>query len=368
MPLLTDWNTTQEILAQPTIWRAWASTLEPQLTDLRDWIAQCGATEVWFCGAGTSAYIGELVSRGLLASAALPLMAVPTTDLVSTPRLFQRPGCVPLVVSFGRSGNSAETIGTLDLLDAHFPDAPRLNITCNKDSALATRLPKGDAEQRVIVLPEACHDSGFAMTSSFTTMVLTALALFSPDSADRVADTLRQLANSAATMLPEIESFASDLALPDRVVFVGSGPLTFVARESALKVMELAAGEIPALWDSCLGFRHGPKSFVTKGTKVFVMLSNDPFTRQYDFDLAQEVKAQFGDDCVTTIGHGAEADVTIDLDLDDVWTGVLHVLVAQWLGISFSQKLNLNVDDPFTGRGTLTRVVSGVKLYELEPS
>ncbi len=364
MSTLMDWNTTKEILAQPKIWEAWGEELSRTLSGLRNWVACSGATEVWFCGAGTSAYIGDLVSRGLAASCKLPLVSVPTTDLVSCPQLFKKEGTVPLVVSFGRSGNSAETIGTLDLLDAFFPNAPRLNITCNKESALATRRPKGGAEQRVVVLPDECHDSGFAMTSSFTTMVLTALAIFSNDPVETVAANMKELSKAGSLVLSQMQEFVKGQDTPTRAVFVGSGPLTFMARESALKVMELAAGEIPALWDSCLGFRHGPKSFIVEGTKVFVFLSNDSFTRKYDLDLAEEIKQQFGEQAITVVGFGSEADVAIPSGLSDVWNSVLCVLVAQWLGIFYSHKLNLNVDDPFAGRGTLTRVVSGVKLYE----
>ena len=62
----------------------------------------------------------------------------------------------------------------MDVLDARNPGAPRLNITCNGDSALAHRAGENG---RVIRLPEETHDTGFAMTSSFSTMLLTALAL-----------------------------------------------------------------------------------------------------------------------------------------------------------------------------------------------
>ena len=71
---------------------------------------------------------------------------VATTDLVARPRAYLN-GRRVLMVNFGRSGNSAETLGTLDLLDVLAPDSPRLNITCNAASALATRTA---AHQRVI--------------------------------------------------------------------------------------------------------------------------------------------------------------------------------------------------------------------------
>ncbi|HGG05215.1 MAG TPA: phosphosugar isomerase [Aliiroseovarius sp.] len=352
-----NWATTREIRQQPAIWAAWSDEFGADLPDLRDWMASLAADEIWLCGAGTSAYIGDLIAAHLGADPRR-IRAVSTTDFVSVPQNFVRPGLRPLVVSFGRSGNSAETIGTLDILDHLMPEAPRLNITCNGESALATRRPVS-GDQRTIILPDACHDAGFAMTSSFTTMLLTALWVL--DDAITAED-LRGLSETAALMMDGLFQMSADMVQPDRVVFTGSGALTFAAREAALKVMELAAGDIPAIWDSNLGFRHGPKSFVTPKTRIFQFLSGDAYTRKYDDDLTAELKTQFGPEFVITIGAG-DADIAFPALKNDALAGVLCVLVAQILAVTWSDKMGLNVDNPFQGKGTLTRVVSGVKLY-----
>lgn len=358
---LTDCATGQEILAQPAIWRGWGAVIAAQVPDLRNWIASSGANQIWLCGAGTSAFIGDLVASGLGESQGLPTRAVASTDLVATPRSFLHAGANPLVISFGRSGNSAESVGTMDVLDALAPDAPRLNITCNAGSALATRQPVS-GEQRLICLPEETHDSGFAMTSSYTTMLLSALAVLD-DAAPAVAASFERLAGEADRLLPELRKWAATQPLAERIVFVGSGPLTFVARECALKVMELTAGQTPALWDSSLGFRHGPKSFVTPGTHIVSLVSSDPYTARYDNDLAVELGTQFSQARRTLIGPLDSADVKIDSNLSDSWAAPLYVLAAQVLSVHWSAALGLNVDDPFAGQGTLTRVVSGVTLY-----
>ena len=140
----------------------------------------------------------------------------------------------------------------------------------------------------MVVLPEATHDAGFAMTSSFTTMLLTALALFSPLGATPLAG----LASGLRALLPRFAQ-AAEGPPPERIVFVGSGALAFAARECALKVMELTAGRVPALWDSSLGFRHGPKSFVQPGTMIVVLTHPGPHPARYDADLVAELRAQF---------------------------------------------------------------------------
>lgn len=355
---MQNWATYKEIQSQPAIWRAWADAFETRAEELRSWISAQNPDEIWLCGAGTSAYIGDLIAAHL-GAADVRVRAVSTTDFVSCPQNFVRPGLRPLVISFGRSGDSAESVGMLDILDAILPDAPRLNITCNSQSVLATRQPVS-ASQEVVILPPECHDRGFAMTSSYTTMLLSALLVLDHTVS---AQDLRKLADAAEGLMEPLFTFAENIEIPERAVFVGSGALSYAARESALKVMELTAGDLPVIWDSSLGFRHGPKSFVNKATHVFVFLSGHPFTGQYDRDLAAEVRDQFGPHTVTTLGANPDADIVLPTQINDAVASVLYVLLAQILATVWSHKMKLNVDDPFKGRGTLTRVVSGVKLY-----
>lgn len=362
---MSRWKTENEIRQQPAVWKTWGDACAGSLAELRDWIAQSNATEIWLCGAGTSAFIGDLVASGLGASSLLPLRAVASTDLVASPSLFQRPGVRPLVISFGRSGDSAESIGTLDVLDAVWPDAPRLNITCNASSVLATRRSQN---QRVVVLPEATHDAGFAMTSSFSTMLLTALGLLDPEvgaQPEHFADRMRVLSTAGDTVLTAASQWADAQELPSRFVVLGSGPLTFAARESALKVMELSAGKIPTLWDSMLGFRHGPKSFVDDTTAILGFLSSDPHSARYDNDLMAELGAQFPSTAKAIIGTDPGADLSFDTGLPDVWNAALYVVTAQLLAVHWANFLDINVDDPFEGQATLTRVVSDVALYPI---
>lgn len=363
---LDRWATTREIKRQPPIWRSFAPRLAGVAAEIKAWIAERRPDEVWFCGAGTSAFVGETLATYLnTAPGPIRFRAIPTTDLIAAPRNYLRPGVKLLVVSFGRSGNSSETIGTLDLLAAHAPEADRLHITCNANSALARTDNAGPGELRNIVLPPETDDSGFAMTSSYTTMLLTALACFDPAPPAPVAELMAQLADGAEQLLAGQLDRLIALPIPERAVFLGSGPLTGSSRESALKVLELAAGQIPTSWDSTLGFRHGPKAITNGQTHVFVLLSSDPHTRRYDTDLATEVAAQFGDHVVLRLGDpAAGADIPVPSVGNDAWSSVLYVMVAQLLSVIWSHKLGMTVDNPFAS-GNLTRVVAGVKLYPL---
>ena len=354
-------QTESEIAGQPAIWRDWARALPALTEEIRDWIADCDPPEIWLSGAGTSAFIGDVLHRTVSRSGC-PARCVPTTDLVSSPDAFFGTCRTPLVVSFGRSGNSSETLGTLALLDQHAPDAIRLNITCNSEGALARRKSKHTDRQREILLPDACHDKGFAMTSSFTTMLLTALTCLSEASPRDIVGRIDALADSADAFLDS----GWTAKLPERAVFLGSGPHLGTAREAALKVLELTAGRVVTCWDSTLGFRHGPIAVVDDQTTVFVFLSDVQLARRYDEDFVSEIRSHYPDTTVISIGAahpgGAIPDLVMEGVGDDAWNSALFVLPAQVAAVNWSKALGLEVDNPFTN-GKLTRVVSHVQLY-----
>ena len=56
----------------------------------------------------------------------------------------------------------------------------------------------------------------------------------------------------------------------DRVVYLGSTELKGLAREAALKMLELTDGKVVAVAESPLGFRHGPKTILNGNTLVVV--------------------------------------------------------------------------------------------------
>ncbi len=351
-------QTYREAMHQPDVWLTAARDLPALAEDVRGWIRARGYEEVWFCGAGTSAFIGESVSAYLNERrTAMRYRAVPTTELVAHPRALLHPGTRRLLVSFGRSGESPETLATLALLDRS--DAGGLHITCNANGALAR---SAGPRQRALVLPPETHDAGFAMTSSYSTMLLYALACFDDLPIADIGPLLQAMAAAGREVLAAAGKLAAALPPPQRVAFLGGGELGGAARESALKVLELTAGRVAAFWDSPLGFRHGPKSLVNDETRIVVLLSPDADARRYDVDVVAELREQYGPGRVITVGAG---DSGVDIPFAGIaagWNVPLYVLPAQLLAVTWSDRMGLNVDDPFPG-GQLSRVVQGVRIY-----
>src|SRR4029078_2946049 len=83
------------------------------------------------------------------------------------------------------------------------------------------------------------------------------------------------LADAAAHVVdlqPEIRALAQ--LKKHRFFYLGRGTLGGPARQSALKLLELTAGEVVTYFDSPLGFRHGPKSVLDRDTIVVECVSD----------------------------------------------------------------------------------------------
>ncbi len=70
----------------------------------------------------------------------------------------------------------------------------------------------------------------------------------------------------------------------NRIVYLGSNCLKGFSQESALKMLELTAGGVVTMFDTPLGFRHGPKSIINDDTLTVIYLSDDAYTRVYEVD------------------------------------------------------------------------------------
>jgi len=358
--------TLREIRQQPQTLRATQAMLMRDRSSIDAFVARLLARpnmRIVLIGAGTSAFIGESLAPWLACLLDRPVEAIATTDLVSAPALHLRRDTPTLLVSFGRSGNSPESIAAVDIADAALAEAYHLIITCNPAGELARR---HGPSTNVVILPEATHDRGFAMTSSFTAMMLTALSIFSGVAAfDARA---HAIADAVADMLDKADRVVAALAERDfeRVVYLGSGVFKGLAREAALKLMELSDGRIVGAYDTAMGFRHGPKTIINAKTLVVVFVANDPLTRRYDLDIIEELNADGYCGAVLVVSaQPGEADGLAVAGMETANDADLlfpYIVPAQLFGLRVSQALGLTPDRP-NASGTVNRVVQGVRIH-----
>ncbi|HEY0334163.1 MAG TPA: SIS domain-containing protein [Stenotrophomonas sp.] len=363
--------TAREIAQQPRMLErthALVAELHAQIQAFVGPLTQDRGARVILTGAGTSAYIGQCLAPLLDRQLVARVDAVPTTDLVSCPSLYLDPEQPLLLVSFGRSGNSPESLAAVQLVEAQVRNVRHLVVTCNAEGALnriATR------QSMTLLLPEETHDESFAMTSSFSCMMYATLQALSP--AHALDARIGPIAAATAFVISDSRHALQALASGDcdRVVYLGSGLLQGLAREATLKLGELTNGAITTCFDSPLGFRHGPKTFVTARTIVMVFVSNDPLTRRYDLDLIDELRrdgvAAHIIEITAQAPTGTDADslqVTGLAEVSDVDLLWPYVAVAQIFAFHASLVRGLSPDNP-NKAGIVNRVVQGVRIHAL---
>ena len=329
--------TTREIYQQPDVWQEAFDSYKAQAADIAAFLKKIedkhDYIKVIFAGAGSSAYVGDTLTpyfRQIYDERKWNFNAIATTDIVANPLVHLKREVPTVLVSFARSGNSPESVATVDLAKQLVDDLYQITITCAAQGKLA-RVELVQKEAKVA-----------------------ALIQLSQDVLERVAD-VQQLV---------------DLDF-SRVIYLGAGPFFGLAHEAQLKILELTAGQIATMYESPVGFRHGPKSLINQDTVVLVFGSADAYTKAYDLDLVREVA---GDGIVRRLVlltdreeplEGVEQVVLSTQEpLGDSYRIFPYIVYAQLFALLSSLKVKNRPDTP-SPTGTVNRVVQGVIIHPL---
>jgi tagatose-6-phosphate ketose/aldose isomerase len=368
-------HTAREIQQQPDVWRKIYNDMLSQKAAIQDFFKKSSDIErIILTGAGTSAFIGISLRGSYQRSRNIVTEAIPTTDLITHPRDFYDPKVPTLIVSFARSGNSPESVAALEFADAICEKCYHLIITCNENGLLAKYNGKNPSYK--FLLPKESNDESLAMTSSYSGMLLAGRLLASIDTVESLGADAETIAKYAEKVLSSDIDTLRGIANIDfkRAVFLGSGPFLGTATEGHLKLQELSDGQIICKNDSFLGFRHGPKAVVDNSTLVFYTFSNKPYSQQYELDLVHAMET--GNHPLVQVGvsespvQGIKLDHAITLStgsesVNEDLLSIASIVPAQILAFYKSLQLGLKPDAPSVS-GAISRVVQGVKIYELE--
>ncbi|MCC5913795.1 MAG: SIS domain-containing protein [Balneolaceae bacterium] len=374
------YNTHTEISGQPQLWREIFANIDwqKQAKDFLNPLLSLEDLHIVLTGAGTSAFIGEVIEPLIGTILKKHTRALPTTLLVTHFKEYIDIDKPTLFISFARSGNSPESVAVMDLAEKHCKAPYHITITCNSAGNLALKT-KNLTNSLSIVLPEQAEDKSLAMTGSFTGMVLAGLLTSDAINQKIRKEHVEQISANAEIILKTYSDFFRKLSKKpfERIIFLGSGPLCAIARESHLKVQELTDGEVVGKYDSFLGFRHGPRAVSNSETVVVCLFSSNLDVFRYEKDLAEElIKNKYAKivlgifpskDQADMISFGTQNEKII---MDAVSEPMLpeleiipYVIPAQLIGYYKSIQLGLNPDNP-SRSGSISRVVKGVKIYD----
>ncbi|MCI7596616.1 MAG: SIS domain-containing protein [Lachnospiraceae bacterium] len=369
--------TLQEIYQQPATWRKTCAQLAACKDELQAFLNQVVKAEdfdIVLTGAGTSEFVGNSLFQALNERYNYKVKSYGTTDIVPSPENFLSRTKPTVLVSFGRSGNSPESLGAVEAAEAVCQNLYHLFVTCNHEGTLSKLADTRDNCFALNLTPET-HDQSFAMTSSFTNMYMATYLAFNLDRLEELTEKIEKICSATENFLDNQYGIAGKIVEEfdfERIVYLGNIALKGVSQESALKMLELTAGKVATMFDSPLGFRHGPKSIIDDTTLTVVYLSDDAYKRQYEIDLIREMGPQRKKNRIAVImntpcnGLDNLVDYQLVMDcgqaMDNVLLGFMFIVFAQTLAVLKSLSLDITPDNPCP-TGEVNRVVKGVTLY-----
>ena len=369
--------TIHEIYQQPATWRKTCAQLaacKDELQKFVDHVVKAPDFDIVLTGAGTSEFVGNSLYHALNKKYDFKVKSYASTDIVPNPEDTLSRTKPTLLVNFGRSGNSPESVGSVEAAEVVCENIYHLFVTCNCEGALSKLADKHDNCFALNLTPET-HDKSFAMTSSYSNMYLATYLALNLDRLDEITAAVEKICAAGENFLnnqyEEVAKIVADFDF-NRIVYLGNIALKGVAQESALKMLELTAGKVATMYDSQLGFRHGPKSIINDNTLTVAYLSDDQYRRRYELDLIKEMSGQRkGNKIAVVYNTDCEevkelADYTVQFKigeaLENVMLGLDFIMFAQTLAVMKSLSMGITPDNPCP-TGEVNRVVKGVILY-----
>ena len=364
-------HTLREICQQPWTWIRTAELMQQFARILSPVVERISSLVL--SGSGSSEFAGDCVRLVLQKELSVNSQAIPGGTLLthgSHAVSIGRPG---LMVSVARSGDSPESVGALALMLKTEPRFRHLVLTCNRQGSLASTF-REDSRVTVIVLDDCTNDRSLVMTSSFTNLVMAARFLGLVDEPARYLSICNALSRTASALLQEHFGTLAQVGKAPfrRVLFLGSGPRFAVARETALKMLEMTAGRVTTSCETYLGLRHGPMSAVNEDTLIVCFLSTEPKVQAYESDVLRELAQKQLGLFRLMVGKDVPKELVCAKDIVISYQGaeeladndmpVLDAVVGQLMAFFRCLQEGLQPDSP-SQSGVIHRVVRGFPLH-----
>src|SRR5690606_22398523 len=125
--------TAKEIVQQPSTWlktqQQFEANKDQYISLVQKYSSNPKATIV-FAGAGSSEFVGNALVWSIQSKSKATIRSIATTDLLTDVSLCLKKDSPTLMVSFGRSGNSPESVGAFLEVQHYCDEVEHLFITC----------------------------------------------------------------------------------------------------------------------------------------------------------------------------------------------------------------------------------------------
>jgi tagatose-6-phosphate ketose/aldose isomerase len=371
--------TPREIAQQPNTWKKTLQIFKEHQTRICSFLEKAGLRDelelrpvIVLVGAGTSDYIGQALELLLRQQWSCEVLVCASTELLPNLDDYIVSGRRYLFISFSRSGDSPEAVAVVEQTVRLHPRIAHLIVTCNAQARLIEVCEAAELSC-VVVLDDEVNDRSLAMTSSFTNMIVMGQCLGHAWSIEEYSEIVERLVAAGQSFLSRAEEEAERTSLLgfSRVCMVGIGSLASIARESALKVLEMTAGQVKTMSQTVLGLRHGPMAALDSETLFVCFVSGEARKVGYARDLLREIGEKGIAAERIAVGvpstHAeiepyCESYLSVEADVADAYRPILDVMFGQLLGLYCSVARDLKPDSPSPG-GVINRVVQKFRIY-----
>ncbi|MGB7844243.1 MAG: SIS domain-containing protein [Candidatus Acidiferrum sp.] len=335
------WN---EILSQGSVWQSVADEMHSS-RGMEKILESSNSKRQWiFVGCGSSFYLAEAAALSWTLLTGQPARAVPASEVLLFPKLLQAEGTEVQAVVISRSGRTSEAVRAANVCRQDL-GIPAVGITCAQDSELERACD-------VSIVLRAADEQSMVMTRSFTSMLLSLQILAARRGGNlEFSNNVRMMAERFAprvqAIAAQMEAFVTKHAFAD-YVFLGQGPFHSIAREAALKVMEMSCSY--SQFFHTLEFRHGPKAIVNQASCLTFFVSESG--QKAETEVLSEMK-ELGGVILAICNHAnpeiqRDADLVIELGMtvNELALAAPYVVPCQFLGFFTGLRKGLNPDQP----------------------
>jgi glutamine---fructose-6-phosphate transaminase (isomerizing) len=344
-------ETYNEILSQGDVWQSVLQELNQ--SGIAETMLRTGNRKSsWlFVGCGTSFYLADAAATSWTLLTGEPARAVPGSEILLYPALTHSDATDLRAIVISRSGRTSEAVRAARVLRKEMR-MPTMGVTCAEESEL-------EAECDSTLVLKAADEKSTVMTRSFTSMLISlqwtaAQRAGNAEFCHSLQEMAIQFATRIRSLAEYMEAFVERRPFED-YVFLGQGPFHGIAREAALKVMEMSCSYSQSF--HTLEFRHGPKAIITPRTALTFFLSQSG--GESEIEVLEEMK-ELGGVTIAVCNRANDnirtaSDLVIELNLpgDEVAQLASHIVPSQLMGFFTGVGKGLNPDQP----KNLTRVV-----------
>ena len=344
-------ETYKEILSQSDVWQSVLQELKQNKSAENALGTNNRKASRLFVGCGTSFYLADAAAASWTLLTGESARAVPASEILLYPALTRAHAGDLQAVVISRSGRTSEAVRAAHVLRKEMR-IPTSGITCTEKSEL-------EVECDSMLVLRAADEKSTVMTRSFTSMLislqwLAARHAGNAEFCNSLEVMTTQFGARIRSLAEQVENFTARLSFED-YIFLGQGPFHGIAREAALKVMEMSCSYSQSF--HTLEFRHGPKAIVTPRTALTFFVSQ---TGQHsEVEVLEEMKDLRG--VTIAICNKADenirrsSDLVLELNLpgDELALLAAHIAPSQLMGFFTGVAKGLNPDLP----KNLTRVV-----------